>query len=219
MIDTAVFDVDGTLVDTNYHHVLAWAAAFGSVGQVVPCWWIHHHVGMGGDKLVAAVAGEEVERQHGDDVRAAWEHEFDQLIDSVCAFEAARDLVAEVRRRGFRIVLSSSGKRKHVERFLEIARVGDLADVWTTADDAQESKPSPDLLQIALERAGARGGVMVGDSPYDAEAAGKLGMPAIGVLCGGFGEHRLRAAGAETVVPSLAHLLQRLDETRLAAPA
>lgn len=217
--DTAIFDVDGTLVDTNYHHVLAWVAAFGSVGLVVPCWRVHQHVGMGGDRLVAAVAGPEAEERHGDQVREAWERGFDTMIDTVVAFDRVRELVQEVRRRGFAVVLSSSGKRRHVERFLSVARVHDLADAWTSSDDAEQSKPSPDLLQIALDKVGGRGGVVVGDSPFDAEAAGQLGMPTIGLLCGGFGEDRLRSAGAEQVFATPADLLAGLDRTPLAAPA
>ncbi len=136
MPDTAVFDVDGTLVDTNYHHALAWSRAFRRYDITRPLWRIHRAIGMGGDMLVAHVAGEHVEQERGDALRDAWVEEFDELIAEVRPFEDARALLEEVKARGFRLVLASSGKSKHVDAFLDLLDARSIADAWTTSDDA-----------------------------------------------------------------------------------
>ncbi len=120
MADTAIFDVDGTLVDTNYQHALAWYRAFRRFDITPPIWRIHRAIGMGGDQLVPEIAGQETEERHGEALRDAWTEEFDALIDEVQPFDGARDLLVEVKRRGFRLVLASSGKKQHVERFLDL---------------------------------------------------------------------------------------------------
>ncbi len=154
MPDTAVFDVDGTLVDTNYHHALAWARAFRRYDITRPLWRIHRAIGMGGDMLVAHVAGQQAEDAHGDALRDAWVEEFDRLIPEVQPFEDARALLEEVKARGFRLVLASSGKSKHVEAFLDLIDGKSVADAWTTSDDAERSKPEPDLPTIAVRTGG-----------------------------------------------------------------
>lgn len=218
MVDTAVFDVDGTLVDTNYQHALAWFRAFRRFDTTVPIWRIHRAIGMGGDKLVAAVTDDALERSHGDRLRAAWSEEFDRFIDEVQPFDGAHDLLAEVKRRGFRVVLASSGKREHVERFLDLVGGRDLADAWTSADDVEASKPEPDLVAAALEKVSGSAGVMIGDSTWDAIAAARLGVPTIAVRTGGFAADELTDAGATRVYESLRELRDRLDETVLARP-
>ena len=218
MADTAIFDVDGTLVDTNYHHALAWYRAFRRFDITRPLWRIHRGIGMGGDVFVPEVAGADVERAHGDDLREAWTEEFDQLIGEVQPFEATRALLEEVKERGFRLVLASSGKTKHVEAFLDLFGGHDLADAWTTSDDAERSKPEPDIVQMALAKVEGASGVMVGDSVYDVMAAGRIGIPTIAVRTGGFGADELRDAGAAQVFDSLGELHAALDETALAAP-
>lgn len=155
MADTAIFDVDGTLVDTNYQHALAWSRAFRRYDVSRPLWRIHRGIGMGGDQFVSAVAGWQVEEAHGDDLRKAWAEEFDQLIGEIRPFEGAHELLAEVKRRGFRLVLASSGKTEHVETFLDLVDGRSLADAWTTSDDVRSSKPKPDLVAAALAKAGA----------------------------------------------------------------
>jgi HAD superfamily hydrolase (TIGR01549 family) len=217
MADTAIFDVDGTLVDTNYHHAIAWHRAMLAHDIVVPLWQIHRAIGMGGDRLVAHVAGDGVEGAIGDDIRSAWERSFDALIDEVRPFPAAHDVLGEVKERGFRLVLASSGKSKHVDVFLDLIGARELADDWTTSDDAERSKPAPDLVKIALSRVGGGSAVMVGDSTWDAVAAGRAGVPAIGVLNGGFSESELREAGAVDVFHSLADFQAALDDTLLRA--
>ena len=219
MADTAIFDVDGTLVDTNYQHALAWYRAFRRYGITRPLWRIHRGIGMGGDIFVPEIAGEDVEREHGDALRDAWVEEFDQLIGEIQPFDATRALLEEVKGRGFRLVLASSGKTKHVEAFLELFGGRDLADAWTTSDDAERSKPEPDIVETALAKVEGASGVMIGDSVYDVMAAGKLGIPTIAVRTGGFGTDELQDAGAAHVFDSLDELHAALDDTALAAPS
>jgi HAD superfamily hydrolase (TIGR01549 family) len=211
----AILDVDGTLVDTNYHHALAWSRAFRGHGIVLPLWRLHRHVGMGGDKYVAAVAGEDVERRLGDELRDDWKRLFDELIGEVEPLFGAGELVADLKERGHSVVLASSSIEEHLETFLEKLGVRDLADGWTTKDDVEASKPEPDLVVAALEKAGTREAVMVGDTPWDCQAAGKAGIETIAVLTGGFSAQELLNAGAAAVFESIADLRENLDETPL----
>jgi HAD superfamily hydrolase (TIGR01549 family) len=216
--DTAIFDVDGTLVDTNYQHALAFYRAFRRYGITLPMWRLHRATGMGGDQIVAHVAGDEVERWHGSALREAWVEEFDKLIDEVRPFEGARDLMEAVKSRGFRVVLASSGKSQHVDHFLDLIDGRSIADAWTTSDDVESSKPDPDLVATALDKVEGASGVMIGDSTWDCIAAGKLGVPALAVRTGGFSVEELIDAGAERVFDSLRELAEKLDETPLARP-
>jgi HAD superfamily hydrolase (TIGR01549 family) len=218
MVDTAIFDVDGTLVDTNYQHALAWFRAFRRHDITRPIWRIHRSIGMGGDMLVPEVAGKDVEESLGDTLRDAWVEEFDELISEVQPFEGAHELLAEVKRRGFRLVLASSGKSKHVEAFLDLVDGKSLADDWTTSEDAENSKPEPDLLETALAKVDGGTAVMVGDSTWDAVAASKLEVPTIAVRTGGFSVEELQAAGATHVYESLLELHDHLDDTPLRKP-
>jgi HAD superfamily hydrolase (TIGR01549 family) len=216
MADTAIFDVDGTLVDTNYQHALAWFRAFRRYGITLPMWRIHRGIGMGGDMFVPEVAGREVEQAHGDDLRKAWVEEFDQLIGEIQPFEGAHELLAEVKERGFRLVLASSGKTQHVEAFLDLIDGKSLADAWTTSDDAAKSKPEPDIVATALAKVEGTSAIMVGDSIFDAQAAAKLKIPVIGVRTGGFSVGELHEAGVLQVFDSLVAFRQALDGTPLA---
>ena len=218
MADTAIFDVDGTLVDTNYQHALAWYRAFRRYGITRPLWRIHRGIGMGGDLFVPEIAGDDVEREHGDALREAWVEEFDALLPEIQPFDGTRALLEDVKGRGFRLVLASSGKTKHVEAFLELFGGRELADAWTTSDDAESSKPEPDIVQTALAKVEGADGIMIGDSVYDVMAAGRIGIPTITVRTGGFGADELREAGASHVFDSLAELHAALDDTALAAP-
>src|SRR3954468_24824136 len=181
MADTAIFDVDGTLVDTNYQHALAFYRAFRRYDITLPMWRLHRATGMGGDQIVAHVAGDEVERRHGPALREAWVEEFDKMIDEVRPFDGTRELMETVKSRGFRVVLASSGKSKHVEHFLDLIGARAVADAWTTSDDVESSKPEPALVATALETAEGLSGVMIGDAPWDCIAAGKLGVPSLAV--------------------------------------
>ena len=145
----AILDVDGTLVDTNYHHALAWFRAFREHGIVLPLWRLHRHVGMGGDKYVSAVAGEDVEERLGDELRERWEALFDDVIDETEPLAGARELIADLKRLGHTVVLASSAVEKHVDAFLDKLAARELADGWTTKDDVEASKPDPDLVRAA----------------------------------------------------------------------
>jgi HAD superfamily hydrolase (TIGR01509 family) len=210
----AILDVDGTLVDTNYHHAIAWYRAFRRHGVVAPVWRIHRHIGMGGDQLVGAVAGEDVEREAGDGIRAAEGELFSELIDEVVVFEGARELIADLKQGGA-VVLASSAKQDEVEHYLDLLDARELADGWTTSADVEETKPEPDLVRAALAKAGTEDAVMVGDTPWDAKAAARAGIETVGVLTGGFAERELRDAGAVAVFESVAELRSSLDATPL----
>ncbi len=212
----AILDIDGTLVDTNYHHALAWYRAFRQNGIVLPLWRIHRHIGMGGDQVVSALAGPTVEDEQGDEIRAAEKALYLALIEEVEPFEGARELVSELKERGHTVVLASSAKADEVDHYLDLLDARELADAWTTSADVEATKPEPDLVLAALERAGSRDAVMVGDTTWDCEAAGRAGVATIAVRTGGFAEQELRDAGAAAVYESLAELRERLDETPFA---
>jgi HAD superfamily hydrolase (TIGR01549 family) len=215
MADTAIFDVDGTLVDSNYQHALAWFRAFRRYDITLPLWQLHRAIGMGGDQYVKHVAGKHVEKEHGDALREAWEAEFDTMIDEIQPFEGTRSLLEAVKERGFRLVLASSGKTRQVEKFLDLFGGKDLADAWTTSDDAENSKPAPDIVQAALDRVEGAHGVMIGDSTWDCIAAKKLDVPTLAVRTGGFSTEELTESGAVRVYESLVELRDELDHTDL----
>jgi HAD superfamily hydrolase (TIGR01549 family) len=210
MSNTVILDVDGTLVDTNYHHTVAWLRAFREIDVTVPGWRVHRAIGMGGDKLVAAVAGDKVEQDHGDTVRAAWERHFDSVLDEIQPLEGAHRLIRAATDLGLAVVLASSGKRKHVEHYLKLLDPGDVA--WTTSDDVEDSKPAPDLIEVALRQVESERAVVVGDSVWDCEAAKRVGLPSIGLLTGGFGEDELVDRGASAVYPDLDTLRAELTD-------
>jgi HAD superfamily hydrolase (TIGR01509 family) len=160
---------------------------------------------MGGDQLVAAVAGDEVEERLGDAIRAAEKRLYAELSSEVRPFPGAHELIAMLRDRGIRVVLASSAKQDEVDLYLDMLEAREIVNGWTTSADVDHTKPAPDLVQAALEVADAEGdaAVMVGDSIWDVEAAGRAGIPAIGVLTGGFAESELRDAGAAAVYESV----------------
>lgn len=215
MAVAALLDVDGTLVDSNYQHAVAWYRAFRESGITVPVWRIHRHVGMGGDHLVAAVAGEEAERASGDAIREAEKRHYAAVIDEVAPLEGARELIEALKGRGHTVVLASSGHGDDVDRYLDLLGVRDTVDDWTTSDDVEETKPEPDLVAAALRKAGALSAVMVGDTNWDVEAAARVDIKTIGVLTGGFSEAELLGAGAIAVFESPAELAESLDSTPL----
>jgi HAD superfamily hydrolase (TIGR01549 family) len=215
MPPAAILDIDGTLVDTNYHHAIAWYRAFRRHDVIVPVWRIHRHIGMGGDQLVGAVAGDEVEKRLGDAVRAAQDEEYSQLIGETAPFEGATELLRTLKRRGHRLVLASSAKPHEVEHYLGLLDAAELADGTTTSANVEATKPQPDLVLVAMEQAGDDRAVMIGDSTWDCEAAKRAGIPAIAILTGGFSEQELRDAGAVAVYESIAALADHLDETPL----
>ena len=211
----AILDVDGTLIDTNYHHVIAWSRAFRRQDVTVPIWRIHRHIGMGGDQLVSAVAGDEVEENLGDAIRAAESEEYKQLIDEVRPMEGSRRLIEDMKETGRVVVLASSAKEWEVEHYLDLLDARELVDAWTTSADVESTKPEPDLIRAALDKAGTEGeAIMIGDSVWDVEAAKRTGIETLAVLTGGFSEAELREAGAREVCESVEELRQRLGEAQ-----
>ncbi len=212
----AILDIDGTLVDTNYQHAVAWYRAFRQSGIVLPVWRLHRHIGMGGDQLVAALAGEGFDEKYGDDVRTAEKALYRAMIDEVEPLEGARDLIVDLKKRGHEVVLASSANADDVDTYLDLLDARTLADGWTTSDDVEATKPEPDLIKAAVEKAGGGDAVMVGDSTWDCEAAKRAGLETLAVLMGGFSEDELLDAGASAVFYSIQDLREKLDDTPLA---
>lgn len=211
----AILDIDGTLVDTNYHHAIAWYRAFRQHDEVLPIWRIHRHIGMGGDHLVKALCGDDVDEEKGDDIRAAEKALYMALIVEVEPLQGARDLIADLKKRGHAVVLASSAKQKEVDHYLDLLDARELADGWTSSADVESTKPDPDLVQTALEKAGGGEAVMVGDSTWDCEAAKRAGIETVAVLTGGFSEAELEEAGAVAVYQSIDELRRSIDQTPL----
>jgi HAD superfamily hydrolase (TIGR01509 family) len=209
----AILDVDGTLVDTNYQHTLAWYRAFRQHGVVLPMWRIHRHIGMGGDQLVASLVSEEFDADHGDDVRSAEKALYMSLIVEVEPLEGARELITDLRQGGHPVVLASSAKPDEVDHYLDLLDARGIVDDWTTSGDVEATKPEPDLVAAAIEKAGGGEAVMVGDSTWDCESAKRAGIETVGVLMGGFSEGELLEAGAACVFHSLVELRESLQDT------
>jgi HAD superfamily hydrolase (TIGR01509 family) len=214
-LPTAILDIDGTLVDTNYQHALAWYRAFLRHEIVLPVWRIHRHIGMGGDHLVEALCGEKVDREQGDSIRDAEKGLYMALIGEVRPFAAARRLIDTLREDGHAVVLASSAKSDEVDHYLDLLDAREVVDGWTTSADVENTKPDPDLVAAAVEKAGGGEAVMVGDSTFDCEAARRCGIETVALLTGGFSEQELREAGATDVFESLEDLLDAADRTPL----
>ncbi len=214
----AILDVDGTLVDTNYQHALAWYRAFSEHDIVLPVWRIHRHIGMGGDQLVQALTSEQVERERGDDIRDAETRCYRQLIGEVRPMKDARRLLEDLHEREHSVVLASSAKQEELDHYLELLDARELVDAWTSSAEVKATKPEPDLVNAALRHVNgdARDAIMIGDSPWDAEAAKRAGVRTIAVMTGGFSAEELKGAGAVAVFESVAELREALGETALA---
>ena len=215
MPPAAILDIDGTLVDTNYHHAIAWYRAFRQNDLDIPIWRIHTAIGMGGDQLVEHLVGKEKDEELGDEIRAAEKPLYLAFIQETSPFEGARGLIEDLKARGCRVILASSAKGNELDHYLDLLDARDLADDWTTADDVEQTKPEPDLIKAALEKAGTDDAVMVGDTPWDIEAAKKVGVPTIAVRTGGFSAAELEEAGAAVVFESIQELRERIGETPL----
>jgi HAD superfamily hydrolase (TIGR01549 family) len=218
-VTIAILDVDGTLVDTNYQHALAWYRALKRTGATVPLYVLHRHMGMGGDQFVGAVAGEDFDREHGDDARDAEKEEYAKFIDGVSALEHATELIDALSDRGATVVLASSAKEDEITRYIELLGVEGV--IYTDSSDVEATKPEPDLVNAALQKAGGEGdAIMVGDSTWDCEAAKRAGVRTFALLTGGFSEEELLDAGAERVYRHLPDLIGELDTLlEAAAPA
>jgi HAD superfamily hydrolase (TIGR01509 family) len=212
---TAIFDIDGTLIDTNYQHALAWYRAFRQEGIVVPIWRIHRAIGMGSDRVVQMLAGDQVERDLGDTLRDAQGPYYDEMIDEVEPMDGAHELLRELKQAGHTIILASSATADEAEHYIGLLRAEEYIDGYTTSADVENTKPHPDIVKAALAKADSDAGVMIGDSTWDCEAATRAGLPSIGVLTGGFSEQELLGAHATRVYDSVAHLRDQLADRSL----
>jgi HAD superfamily hydrolase (TIGR01509 family) len=212
-LSVAILDIDGTLVDTNYQHAIAWYRAFRAHGFVVQLWKIHRHIGMGGDQLVASLVGEDADKEHGESIRDAEKSAYMSLIGEVAPLEGARELIVGLKERSHTVILASSAKAEEADHYVDLLVVRDLVDGWTTSADVEQTKPKPDLVLAALEKAGGGEAVMVGDSTWDCESAKRAGIETVGVLMGGFSEGELLEAGAACVFHSLVELRESLQDT------
>jgi HAD superfamily hydrolase (TIGR01509 family) len=211
-----VLDVDGTLVDSNFQHALTWHRAFARHDLAIPAWKAHRAIGMGSDQLVPALAGEDWAREHGEAAAETEAALFGEMIANVAPLPGARAFLETLKARGHAVVLGSSAKQSDLDVFLDLLDARSLVDAWTVSDDVERTKPKPDIVNAALAKLGKPDdGVMIGDAVYDIEAAHAAGLPAIGLLTGGFGAQELRDAGAECVFEDLLELLAKIDETPL----
>ena len=195
-----VFDIDGTLVDSTYHHALAWQRAFNDSDVALPFWKIHRTIGMGGDKLVAHVAGDEVEERIGDTLRDVWREEYIKIKPEVHALPGATVLVKKLAADGYLVALASSGDPEFADEALDDLDIRDEVRTLKTSADADDSKPEPDIVDVTLEEVGTRRAVLIGDTPYDVASAERAGLKCIGLRSGGYSESELVEAGAVLVV-------------------
>jgi HAD superfamily hydrolase (TIGR01509 family) len=204
-------------VDTNFHHAIAWFRAFKQHEVVLPIWRIHRHIGMGGDQLVAALCDDATEEEKGDEIRSAEKVLYSELIGEVEPLKGSRELIEDLKDQDHAVVLASSAKEDEVDHYLDLLDARELADGWTTSADVEATKPEPDLVRAAMEKAGEGEAVMVGDTTWDCEAAGRAGIQTVAVLTGGFSEAELRDAGAVAVFRSIEDLRGALEDTPLAS--
>ena len=212
---TAIFDIDGTLVDTNYQHALAWYRAFRQHGVVIPIWQIHRAIGIGSDRVVEMLAGEQVEHELGETLRAAEGPLYQEMIDEVEPMKGAHELLHDLKRAGHAVILASSAEEKEAERYIKLLDATEFVDGYTTSADVKQSKPEPDIVHAAIEKAGGGAAVMIGDSTWDCKAATRAQLPSIGVLTGGFSEQELTETGATIVFDSVERLREHLKTTNL----
>jgi HAD superfamily hydrolase (TIGR01509 family) len=217
-IRAVLFDIDGTLVDSNDMHVLAWEEAFAGVGATFERQTIHDQIGKGTDMLVPALlpeANEAVQEKLGDAQGQVFKAKF---LDTVKPFPGANDLLARARSSGRKVVLASSASKPELEHYLGLLDAHDLVDATTSADDVESTKPAPDIFATALKKLAplsAEEVIVVGDTPYDIEAAAKCGIATIGLRSGKFSDESLRAAGAIALYDDAAALLADYDKSPL----
>lgn len=211
MVEAALLDVDGTLIDSNLLHVLAWRRAFQRLGRQVPANAILQKVGMGGDKLAPAILGEGELADRAREIHGE-EYADKGLIEKCELLPGAIDLLRALRARGVRIALASSAKEEEIERYLGLLGGRDMVDAITTKADVEATKPAPDIFAVALEKLGhPRGAIVVGDTIYDIQAAAKLGLPCVALLSGGIERATLEGAGAAAIYDSAADVVSDLD--------
>ncbi len=209
---SVLVDVDGTLVDTNYLHTVAWWRAFQEIGEEVPMSRIHPLIGMGSDQLVHRLIGRESE-----EASDAHSHHYESFKKEIKAFPKAADFLSELAQRGARVVLATSADEEDLERLREVVGADDAIDGAVSKGDVEHSKPSPDIFEAALKKFDLDPGrtLVVGDTPWDVEAAAKLGLEVVCVLTGGATREQLEEAGAIAVYDDVAELLANLAESPL----
>ncbi len=218
-IKAILFDIDGTLVDSNDMHVLAWEEAFAGAGASFDRQTIHDQIGKGSDMLIPTLlpdSDEGTRDKLADAHGAAFKARF---LDAVQPFPGAHDLLAHAVKAGQKIVLASSASKGELDHYLDLLDARDLVSATTSADDVANTKPAPDIFATALEKLApldASEVVVVGDTPYDIEAAGKCGIAAVGVRSGKFGDDVLLGAGAIALYDDVAALLRDYDSSPLA---
>ena len=222
MIQAVIFDLDGTIVDSNEAHVLAWDRAFRHFGKKFPMDELRKHIGKGADQYLPEFLSPEELRTIGKKIEQCHSEVFkEEYLPQVRPFPKVRELFERIKRDGKRIALATSGKKEELRIYKKIAQIEDLTDSEITADDAGKSKPAPDLFEATLRKLGhppAHTVLNVGDTPYDVEAAEKVGIRTIAVLCGGFSEEELRGAGAIAIYRELADLLEHYESSPIASP-
>ena len=223
MIKAVIFDVDGTLVDSVDLHARAWQEAFARFGRHFDFERVRYQIGKGGDQLMPVFLSEEELDEFGEELEEYRGELYKrEHLPHVKAFPDVRALFRRVKDEGLQIALASSARAEELKTYKKLARIEDLVEEETSADDAEKSKPHPDIFVAALERLGdvrPSEAVVVGDTPYDAHVAGKAGVKAIGLLSGGFPEEDLRAAGCDPIYRDAADLLANFDTSPLAKAA
>jgi phosphoglycolate phosphatase-like HAD superfamily hydrolase len=209
----ALLDIDGTLIDSNYQHALAWYRAFRLHGLTIPVWRCHRAIGMGGDQLVTHLAGEGFEREQGDSVRIEEHALYAQMLPETQPFEGARGLIEDLKGLGCQVVIASSAKSEDTQHYLDLLDARALVDGWTDSGSVDATKPAPDLIEAAVEIAGGGKAVLIGDSTWDCKSAKAAKVQTICVRTGGFGADELLDAGAIAVYESLAELREKLADT------
>jgi len=212
MIQAFIFDVDGTLIDSNDFHAEAWQKAFEKYDKKVPFDKIRPHIGKGADTLLPEFLSEKEIEEFGDEIADLRGEIFkDEYLSRVKPFPKVRELFQRIKADGKQIALASSANEDEVEEYKKIANIEDLVEKSTSADDAEKSKPEPDIFQAALKLLGNPAPetvLVVGDTPYDAEAATKAKLKIVGVLCGNFPEKDLREKGCVEIYRDPADLLE-----------
>jgi HAD superfamily hydrolase (TIGR01509 family) len=213
-----LFDVDGTLVDSTYLHTVAWWAALRQFEHDVPMAEIHRGIGMGADMILDHLLGDDRDSDADEALTAAHDVLYGAWWERLRPLPGAADLLRACAKRGLAIVLASSAKDRELAILRRIVDADDVITAATSSSDAAQSKPAPDILEAALERSGVdpNRSVFVGDAVWDVQAAGKLGIPCIGLASGGTSAAELREAGAVAVYDDPAALLEALESSPIA---
>ena len=219
MIRAVIFDIDGTLIDSVDLHAKAWQEALRHFGHDLPYERVRHQIGKGGDQLMPALLPQDMVERRGKEIERYRSDLFKrEYLSQVRAFSGVRDLFERIKADGKKIALASSAKGDELAAYKEIANIDGLCEVETSSDDAEKSKPHPDIFEAAMEQLGSLSTgdvIVIGDTPYDAEAALKAKLRTIGMLCGGFSEEELRAAGCFAIYRDPSDLLAGYAESAL----